>query len=128
MKSKHTYRFLRAYLLVIILFFQMFFEAFLLIDYYINTEHYAAHCINDLNPELECNGSCHLHEIVDGMDEKHKVNLQKEITHSVYLATSILKAPLSIETYTSDKKQASSDIVTADNYLHSLFRPPRQLA
>lgn len=105
----------------------MFFEAFLVVDYYIHTEEYAAHCINDLNPELECNGSCHLHDIVDSMDEKHKLNLQNEITHSVYLPTSILKAPLSIETSTSDKKQISTDIFIVDNYLHSLFRPPRQL-
>lgn len=127
MKRKDTYSFLHAILLVVILFFQMFLEAFLLIDYYINTEHYEAYCINDFNSELECNGSCHLHEIVDGMDEKQKINLQKEITQSVYLPTSILKAPLFIETYTSDKKQAVSNIITVDYYLNSLFRPPRQL-
>ena len=128
MRLKYTYRFFSVYYLIVILLLQMFFEALFVVDYYVNTENYAAHCVNELNPELQCNGSCQLHHVVDGMDEKQKVTIQKEIPNNIYLPTDILDAPSFISFYKSNKKYASSDVFELSNYLHSIFRPPRLIS
>ena len=128
MRLKYTYRFFSVFYLIVILLFQMFFEALFVVDYYVNTENYAAHCVNELNPELQCNGSCQLHHIVDGMDEKQKINTQKEIPNNIYLPIDILETPSFTSFYKSDKKHVPSDIFVLKSYLHPIFRPPRLIS
>lgn len=128
MRHRYTYRFFSGFCLIFLLFFQMFFEVVFVVDYYLNTEDYAAHCVNELNPELECNGSCQLHHAVDRMDEKQKVNSQREIQNTLYLPSDIFEIPSFLIFDRSDKKHKFSETFSVKFFLHSLFRPPRLIS
>lgn len=70
-KKAHFFRILFSLFLNITLLAATFPKSLILLDYYLDTEAYAAYCINKDNPEMECNGMCQMDDLMKKMDHNH---------------------------------------------------------
>ena len=68
-KGGRFYRTLLVLGLSIALLAKTFPRSLILADYFLNTEEYAAFCINKEKPELKCNGTCQMEEKVKNMEQ-----------------------------------------------------------
>lgn len=67
-KKAHFFRALACYLLSLTLLAGTFPKSLVLLDYYLDTDAYAAYCINKDKPEMECNGMCQVDDMMNKMD------------------------------------------------------------
>lgn len=61
-----------ALFLIIACSVQTFYGNFIIVDYYANTNAYAANCINKNKPQLHCNGKCQMQKKMNEADNKDK--------------------------------------------------------
>ena len=85
-KKAHFFRALVSYLLSFILLVGTFPKSLVLLDYYLDTDAYAAYCINKDKPEMECNGMCQVGDMMSKMDhhDHEHPDAHPESIHIVY--------------------------------------------
>jgi hypothetical protein len=71
--SKHfSYRYIIAFAFAALFFIETFGNMFMIADYYIDTNAYAANCINKDKPQMDCNGKCQLQKKLNEENNKDK--------------------------------------------------------
>ncbi len=105
---------------------QSFSRIFILVEYELNKEYITnIFCENKSEPQLQCNGKCHLMKQLKAEDEKENMPLNKIKVKSDVLLFCSLDEFLSINTFIIDKLnfpafQAQKTVSRS----YTVFRPP----
>ena len=115
-----------TYLLLLILSIQSTEDIIIILQYKFNQDFYAKICENKNNPEMECNGKCHLKKQLNQQEEKEaekkKISIEKESLNFIATCFDLLPTP-KIST-------AKADIILPDfqltkKHISDIFRPPQ---
>ena len=106
---------------------QTFNKVFIVVDYYVNTSSFAAHCENKAKPLMKCNGKCQMmKELKKEADKDHQYpdrrgeNKNEIVLDCNILFTTIQTLPLSI--FKADYPFAKEDKVV--KMQRRIFHPP----
>ncbi len=115
-----------AYFFFVLLTVQTFHQLIIVGNFLYNQDYIAANfCENIDQPELECNGKCHLKK---ELTEDTKKNQEDKIVVSeniLFLSNEVIEIILGEPTYLSEKINYSHYLdKNIDGYLSSVFHPP----
>ncbi|MEX6688208.1 hypothetical protein QTN47_11915 [Danxiaibacter flavus] len=77
-----------AFVILLTVMVQTYNKAFIVYDYYVNTESFAVNCENKARPELHCNGQCQMvkklkqEESKDSQNSDHRSSAPEQIISS----------------------------------------------
>ena len=104
---------------------QIFSNAIIVADYYINTASFAVNCENKNKPQLHCNGHCQMVKKIDSETKKDQNNPDRKAENKLEIISSKSFYP-SIATVTEQTKTTYL-ILNTGKPVHrsaSIFNPP----
>lgn len=78
MINKNTYRYITAFIFLVIFAAETFCDVFTVAGYYLNTKSYAINCVNKYKPQMHCNGKCQLQKKLNNENGKEKQSAEKK--------------------------------------------------
>ncbi len=129
MKQVRIHKIVASLVLSVILLLQTFPKTLVIIDYYMHTAEYAALCVNKMNPEMHCNGTCQMDKKLQkvGHSQSKQPQQEKFELSIVYIPVyHYIKAPIYITTHHKSVFPPLSKL-TPKNQPHFVFRPPQLL-
>lgn len=129
MSFKDTSVFFGIFILIVAILLQTFPKSLLALDYQLNTDIFAAYCVNKDKPKMHCNGHCQFNKIMKDLDQHQGDSQTQEKTIiSVYVVPQMMAVKITPET---SKENTSSTFYSEDiipkKISSKIFHPPQLL-
>jgi hypothetical protein len=95
---------------------QSYSRTWIVLDYWLNTGYYAAHCVNKSRPELRCNGKCIMMKKILAEEQKDAENQQR-------LSEKFDTGPLSSQHFFADLGALTFRVANNPHTMHVIARP-----